>query len=50
MRFAGDIVDEATVERLAGEVLDRFGRVDVRLRNALCNHENISKTKRSPLN
>jgi NAD(P)-dependent dehydrogenase (short-subunit alcohol dehydrogenase family) len=34
MGFAGNIADEATVERFAGEVFDRFGRADVLVNNA----------------
>jgi NAD(P)-dependent dehydrogenase (short-subunit alcohol dehydrogenase family) len=34
MGFAGDIADEPTVERFAGEVFARFGRVDVLVNNA----------------
>ena len=34
MGFAGDIADEATVERFADEVFDRFGRADVLVNNA----------------
>src|SRR5271154_5667256 len=34
MGFTGDIADEPTVERFAGEVHDRFGRVDVLVNNA----------------
>ena len=32
--FAGDIADESIVERFAGVVFDRFGRVDVLVNNA----------------
>lgn len=34
MGFAGDIADEAVVERFASEVFRRFGRVDVLVNNA----------------
>lgn len=34
MGFAGDIADEAVVERFAGEVFRRFGRADVLVNNA----------------
>jgi NAD(P)-dependent dehydrogenase (short-subunit alcohol dehydrogenase family) len=34
MGFAGDIANEAIVERFAGEVFRRFGRVDVLVNNA----------------
>ncbi|HEX3470268.1 MAG TPA: SDR family oxidoreductase [Silvibacterium sp.] len=34
MGFAGDIADEPTVERFAGEVFERFGRTDVLVNNA----------------
>jgi len=34
MGFAGDIADEAVVERFAAEVFERFGRADVLVNNA----------------
>jgi NAD(P)-dependent dehydrogenase (short-subunit alcohol dehydrogenase family) len=34
MSFAGDITDEATVERFAGEVLSQYGPADVLVNNA----------------
>jgi NAD(P)-dependent dehydrogenase (short-subunit alcohol dehydrogenase family) len=38
MGYAGDIADEATVERFAQQVFDRFGRVDVLVNNAGISH------------
>ena len=32
--FEGDVTDQATVERIAGEVLTRFGRIDFAIANA----------------
>ena len=34
LTVAGDIVESATSERVVGEALDRFGRIDTLINNA----------------
>lgn len=42
--FPLDVTDRAAIDRLPGAVIERFGRLDILINNAGCNHRGLAKS------